>query len=520
MDTEDHFPDMVRESRQPGLTRRSWLQHAAWITAAATFPNLAAAVAQEASPAIGPVVSPVMEKLGTYMAEARNRALPDNVVQETKHHILDTIAAMVSGSELPPGRLAIQFARTYGGEKIATVVASQILCGPIEAALANGELAHSDESDDDFTTGGAHPGCAIVPAALASGEQFGISGTHFLRAVALGYDIAMRAMRTVGPGMKETHNLVGTMGATAAAGCAAGLNPQQMRWLLDYAAQQAGAGIGSWRRDTDHIEKAFVFGAMGARNGVNAALVVHSGWTGVNDVLSGPNNFLESYNPKADPAGLIEQLGQLYGVTQTTLKKWTTGGPIQAPLDALDNLQKRHAFQADQVQQVVVRAATSAAYTVNNRDMPDICLQHLVAVMLIDKTVSFRAAHDKARMQDPAVLRERAKVQLVPDDQLERLIPLRVAIVEVTLTDGTRLSERVEHVRGTPENPMSRDEVVAKARELMTPVLGAETCSNLIERVLGLDNVKDIRELRPVLHGPDGAKQSSTTPTFAGDTQG
>jgi 2-methylcitrate dehydratase PrpD len=275
-----------------------------------------------------------------------------------------------------------------------------------------------------------------------------------------------------------------------------------MRWLLDYAAQQAGAGIGAWRRDTDHIEKAFLFGAMGARNGVNAALVVQSGWTGVNDVLSGPNNFLESYNPKADPAEIIDQLGVLYGVTQTTLKKWTTGGPIQAPLDALETLQKRHPFEADQVQQVLVRAATSAVYTVNSRDMPDICLQHLVAVMLLDKTVSFRAAHDKARMKDAAVLHERAKVQLVPDPELERLIPVRVAIVEVMLTDGTKLSERVEHVRGTPENPMTRDEVVAKARDLMTPVLGAETCSNLIERVLGLDKVKDIRELRPLLHGP------------------
>jgi len=442
-----------------------------------------------------------MEKLSAYMAEARNWALPDNVVQETNHHILDTIAAMVSGSELAPGRMAIEFARAYGGEKIATVVASRILCGPIEAAFANGMLAHSDETDDDFTTGGAHPGCAVVPAALASAEQFGISGTHFLRAVALGYDIGMRAMMTVGAGMKETHNLVGTMGATAAAGCAASLNAQQMRWLLDYAAQQAGAGIGAWRRDTEHIEKAFVFGAMGARNGVNAALVVHSGWTGVNDILSGPNNFVESYNPKADPAGMIDKLGERYGVVQTTIKKWTTGGPIQAPLDALENLRKRQPFAADQVKQVVVRAATSAAYTVNNRDMPDICLQHLVAVMLIDKTVSFRAAHDKARMEDPAILRERAKVQLVPDEELEKLIPVRVAIVEVTLTDGTRFTERVEHVRGTPENPMTRDEVVAKARELMSPVLGAATCSKLIERVLALDTVKDIRELRPLLQG-------------------
>jgi len=440
-----------------------------------------------------------MEKLSAYMAAARNRALPDNIVQETEHHILDTIAAMVSGADLPPGRMAIEFARSYGGEKIATVVASNVLCGPIEAALANGELAHSDETDDDFTTGGAHPGCAVVPAALAAGEQFGVSGAHLLRAATLGYDIALRAMRTVGPGMKETHNLVGTMGATAAAGCTAGLNAQQMRWLLDYAAQQAGAGIGAWRRDTDHIEKGFLFGGMGARNGVNAALMVHSGWTGVDDILSGPNNFVESYNPKADATGMIDQLGEVYGVTLTTLKKWTTGGPVQAPLDALENLHKRRRFQADEVKQVVVRVATSAAYTVNNRDMPDICLQHLVAVMLLDKAVSFRAAHDKARMQDPAVLHERAKVQLVPDADLEKMIPVRVAVVELSLMDGTQLTERVEHVRGTPENPMTREEVVAKANELMTPVLGAETCSKLIERVLALDTVKDIRELRPLL---------------------
>ena len=461
------------------------------IGVATAFPRFAAAAGHE--------ISAVMEKLSSYMAEARNRTLPDGALLETKHHILDTIAAMVSGSELPPGKAAFDFARAYGGEKTATVVASQILCGPIEAALTNGQLAHSDETDDDFTSGGAHPGCALVPAALATGEQFGISGTHFLRAVALGYDVAMRSMRTVGPGMKETHPLVGTMGATAAAGCAAGLSAQQMRWLLDYAAQQAGAGIGSWRRDTDHIEKAFVFGGMGARNGVTAALAVHSGWTGVDDVLSGSNNFVETYNPKADPAGMIDKLGEVYGVTQTTLKKWTTGGPIQAPLDALETLLKRSPFQSDQVKQVVVRVATSAGYTVNNRDMPDICLQHLVAIMLVDKTVSFRAAHDKPRMQDPAVLQQRVKVQLVPDEELEKLIPVRVAIVEVTLNDGTKLSERVEHVRGTPENPMTTEEVMAKARELTTPILGPEKTAKLIERVMELQNVKDIRELRPLL---------------------
>ena len=488
---KDLCAEYAVEKGDSGLTRRSWLQGTGMIVAAGAFSRLTAWASTE--------ISPVMDKLSTYMTETRHRELPMKVLQETEHHILDTVAAMVSGSDLLPGREAIKFARNYGGEKIATVVASKVLCGPIEAALANGQLAHSDESDDDYTAGGAHPGCAVVPAVLAVGEQFGISGTHFMRAVALGYDIGMRCMKSIGPGMKETHNLVGTMSATAAAGCAAGLSVKQMRWLLDYAAQQAGAGIGAWRRDTEHIEKAFVFGGMGARNGVTAALVVHSGWTGVNDVLSGPNNFIESYNPKADPAALTDQLGERYEVTLTTLKKWTTGGPIQAPLDALDNMRKEHPFEADQVQQVTVRAATSAAYTVNNRDMPDICLQHLVAIMLLDKTVSFHAAHDKARMQDPAVLGLRAKVQLVPDENLEKLIPVRVAIVEVTLKDGTQLSERVDAVRGTPDNPMPRDEVIAKARDLIAPVLGTAACSKLIERMLELEKVKDIRQLRPLL---------------------
>ena len=475
------------------LTRRGLLKCTAGFIAANALPERLPADVPDG-------VSPVMADLSAYMSDARNRALPAMVVEAAKHHILDTIAAMVSGSELPPGRAAMRFASSLGGEKISTVVASQILCGPIEAAMVNAELAHSDETDDDYAGGGAHPGCSIVPAALALGEQFGTSGTHFLRAVTLGYDIGMRSMETLGTeAVKDTHNLVGTFGSCAAAGSVVELDAQQMRWLLDYAAQQAGAGIGSWRRDTEHIEKGFVFGGMGARNGVTTALLVHSGWTGVNDVLSGQENFIQSYAPKADPASLTKDLGKRYEITLTTIKKWTTGGPIQSPLDAIENLRKKHPFEANQVGKVVVRAATSAAFTVNIRDMPGICLQHLVAVMLLDKTVSFRAAHDKARMQDPAVLRERAKVELVPDEELEKLIPKRVAVVEVTLSDGTKLTERVEAVRGTPENPMSRDEVIAKARDLMAPVLGATGCDKLIERMLGIETVTDVRELRPLL---------------------
>jgi 2-methylcitrate dehydratase PrpD len=123
----------------------------------------------------------------------------------------------------------------------------------------------------------------------------------------------------------------------------------------------------------------------------------------------------------------------------------------------------------------------------------------MVAIMLIDKGASFAAAHDKARMQDPEILRHRAKVELVADDELQRRMPQRQAIVELTFTDGTQLGERVEAVRGTAANPMDRAEVVAKCRELTAPVLGAAKADRLIQTVLTLETTRDLRQLRPLL---------------------
>ncbi len=478
------------------LSRRTLLQHAGWLLAATALPR-------RAGMAAGPV-SPVMKRLSDFMSEARNRALPDAVTEKAKHHILDTLAAIISGSELLPGEAALNFARAYGGGSVATVVASDIVCGPIEAALANGVMAHADETDDSHSLSQSHPGAPIVPAALASGEKFGVSGTHFLRAVVLGYDVGPRVTMAMGgldfrnESHKSTHSIAGVFGAAAAAGCAARLSAQQMRWLLDYTAQQS-SGIASWSRDTDHIEKAFVFAGMPARSGVTFALLVQSGWTGVDDVFSGADNFFEAYAPRANPEILIERLGERYEVTRTNIKKWSVGSPIQAALDAIEILRERRPFEAAEVEHVRVELPTTGARTVNDREMPDISLHHMAAVMLLDKTASFHAAHDRPRMQDPDILRERSKIELVPSEFLQSRMPSREAIVDVTLDDGTRLREHVEAVRGTAENPMPRVEVVAKSRDLIAPVLGVAQTDRLIDRILEIETTQDIRELRPLL---------------------
>jgi 2-methylcitrate dehydratase PrpD len=126
-------------------------------------------------------------------------------------------------------------------------------------------------------------------------------------------------------------------------------------------------------------------------------------------------------------------------------------------------------------------------------------LQHLLAVMLVDGTVTFKSTHDVARMRDPLVLRQRAKISLVGEDELEKLLPKRVAVVEVTLSDGRVLSERVDTVRGTTGNPMTRDEIIAKSRDLMAPILGAAKFEQLTAKIFALETLKTITELRPLL---------------------
>ena len=447
---------------------------------------------------------PEMTALCDYMSAAKTRALPPDVAEQAKHHILDTLASMISGSELPPGQAAQRYIRANAAQGSATIAGTAFTASPVEAALANGVMAHADETDDSHSPSRSHPGSSTVPAALALGEHLGIDGPHFLRAVTLGYDVGTRVVMAMGgadfsyESVLSTHSISGTFCSSAAAACVAGFDSRRMRWVLDYAAQQS-SGFIVWRRDVDHIEKGFVFAGMPARNGVTSALLVRADWNGVDDVFSGPDNYFLAYAPKAATAKLVEKLGERYEIAGTDIKKWTVGSPIQGPLDAIYAIRSKQAFEADQVSHVTVRLAPSVAEIVDNRDIPDICLQHMVAVMLLDKTASFHAAHDKPRMQDAAVLKERAKVNLVRDEELAKLLPVRVAIVEIELADGSRLSERVTAVRGTPRNPMTREEVIDKARDLISPVVGRDKAEQLVKSVYEIETVADIRSLRPLI---------------------
>jgi len=444
-----------------------------------------------------------MRRLSAYIASALRRPLPPAVVEKTKHHILDTIAAMVSGSRLAPGVKAIAYVKTLGGVKEAAVIGSAFITTAINAALANGMLAHADETDDSHAPSLTHPGCGIVPAALAMAEREGRNGAALIRAVAVGYDVGCRLTQSLDAYQfrndgHSTHSFGPMFGAAAAAGALAGLRERQVRYLLSFTAQQA-SGVSCWMRDGEHVEKAFDFGGMPARNGVAAATMVGHGFTGVDDVFAGERSFFVAYGRNPDPAVLARGLGATYEIMNTNIKRWSVGSPIQAPLDSLHDLIHEHEIKAEDIERLVVRVAHQGANTVDNRAMPDICMQHMCAVMLIDGQVTFTSSHDEKRMRDRKVLALRNRIELRGDDALSAVMPSRQGIVEVKLRDGRNLKRHTTAVRGTAENPMTCAEVDAKSYDLMASVIGKARARKLCDAIWKLEKIRDVRGLRPLL---------------------
>jgi 2-methylcitrate dehydratase PrpD len=442
-------------------------------------------------------------RLARYMVEARNRNLPTDVVREARHRILDTLAAMVSGAHLKPGEMAIRYVRGQGGVAEASVVATEIRTTAVNAALANGMFAHADETDDFEPVTKAHPGASVVPAALAMAEREGSSGMALLHAVTLGYDLCCRFLLALGPDLvrgshRSAEGTSSTMGAVGAAASLARLDEKAMRHALSYAAQQV-SGIWSWVRDAEHVEKAFDFSGMGARNGVTAATMAQMGFSGVWDVFDGEHNALMALSSDPQPEEMVAGLGSRYFVTETAIKPYSVGYPIQAPLDAFLRLHREHGLTMDNVERIVVRLPEDGARVVNDRAMPDVNCQHIIAVALVEGTVSFEDSHSYERMKDPKVRAVKERVQLIADRALMDPGAPRSGRVDVTLKDGRSVSHFTRHAPGTKENPLDTESVNAKARLLMAPVLGAAKTEEIIRRVNALEALSDVRELRPFL---------------------
>ncbi|OGA37264.1 MAG: hypothetical protein A3G24_07235 [Betaproteobacteria bacterium RIFCSPLOWO2_12_FULL_62_13] len=445
-------------------------------------------------PASLPEVSPVMDALSGYIARALRQPLPAEVAERARLHLVDTVAAMVSGSRLLPGKRAAAYVRTQAGRKDAGVIGTSLITSVQFAALANGMSGHGDETDDTHPPSRTHPGTCIVPAALAVCERDQLSGQKLLRAMVLGYDVCARTVIALAPTpVSSTYGHL--FGAAAAAAALLRLDARRVRYVLAYAGQQA-SGLYTRLRDSQHVEKAYAVGGMPAHNGVQTALMVKSGFTGVEDVFSGDHNLFATYSPAGDPQVLAHGLGQEYEIMRSAIKCWSAGGPIQGPLHVLREMMALHRIGPDDVEKLVARLPDKELSIVSNREMPNISLQHLLAVMLVDGTLTFASAHDVGRMKDQKVRALRQRIETVGDPGLTDSLRRWRCVMEIRLKDGRTLRHQTMAALGTAENPISRAVEERKALDLMGRIIGRRRAAELIAALWNVERISNLRALR------------------------
>lgn len=454
---------------------------------------------------VADALDPLTKAIADHVAGSLDRGLTDEVREKTRDHLIDTVAATISGSRLPAGVAALRYVRTLGGLPQAGVTGSGGLrTNVVNAALANAMSAHGDETDDFHMASITHPGCAVVPAALAVGESEGLSGADLLAAVSVGYDICGRVPVSVdcyrqfkaGRGM---HALGGMFGAAAAASAMLRFSPKQVADAMSFTAQQA-SGLTCWRRDEAHIEKAFDFAGMPARNGVMSAGMVACGMPGVPDAMTGVNGLFQVNAPEGfDWAAPWADLSTRAEVLSSSIKKWSVGSPGQAALDAVTALMEANDLQANEIESIAIHLPDDVSHIVDEGGAPNVNIRHLVAMCVVDRGLGFASTHDETRLDDPVVgaLRDRARV--VPSAELTVARPRRQAIVEIACKDGRNLRHHAQVVRGTPDDPMSRAEVLDKARDLIAPVMGKDRCSKILKALERIEKIPDLRAFSALL---------------------
>jgi 2-methylcitrate dehydratase PrpD len=276
------------------------------------------------------------------------------------------------------------------------------------------------------------------------------------------------------------------------------LDEQGMRYVLSYAAQQL-SGVWSWDRDVEHVEKAFDFAGMGARNGVMAALMVQMGFSGVPDVLDGEHNALQAFGGDTRAEEMVRGLGERFIVTESAIKTFSVGFPMQSTLDAFLTLRRQHSLTPDNVERITLTLPADGAGIVDDSPMPDVNARYLIAVALLDGRLTFEASHSYERMKDPKVVALVPRIDLIGDRALMDPAAPRSARVAVRLRDGREVSHFTRHAPGTKENPLTTEQVATKARDLMTPILGGPKTEALIALVNRLEQAKSVRELVPLL---------------------
>ena len=366
--------------------------------------------------------------------------------------VLDGVANMLAGRETEPGRIL----RGWGADKR----------DPGRRALAMGGCMHVLEVDDLHRGSVTHPGCVVIPAALALAGEAG--GDSFLRAVLQGFEAVCRVGMSVGRmHYKVWHNTAtcGPFGAAMAAAALLELDDEAAVHALGNAGTQSA---GLWEFLNTGAMSKHLHAGRAAEAGVVAAELAAGGFTGPPAILEGPQGFYAGACPDPDPGAVLRDPDSPWQVHATSIKPWPSCRHTHPAIDAALEISAR--VDADAI--AGVEASTyRAAVDVCDRPLPTspyeakFSLQHCIAAALADGAVGFGSFEAEARARLSPL---RSKVRVGAGEPYASDYPAAWgAEVTAVLADGGRVRAARRQCKGDPEAALDRDEMVEKARELM-----------------------------------------------------
>jgi 2-methylcitrate dehydratase PrpD len=447
---------------------------------------------------------PRSTQMAERLAAFRLRDVPPEVVAHAKLILLDTLGAMLAASspKYSATRILMEFARRLGGRPESSLVGQKLKTSCVTAALVNGTLGYYCDIEPHHVGGILHAPAVIVPTSLVVAEKERATGMRFLEATLLGIEVTCRVSYALNPVALYNRGfhpsaICGAFGASAAAGHLFRLSAPKFATALGLAMQQA-SGLLAWA--SDHTENSRPFNpGLAARNGTTAAYLASLGFGGPPTPFEGKYDAFTAFSGERNPDALVADWGRHYYLPEFAYKLYSSCSFTHPGLDALLGLAHEHNLKSSDVQEIVLRFPSLGAHMIDNNELKSHCAQYILPVglvfgqVMIDDILQDRTRH-------PEVARLSANTRMVGDPELDKGWPERYAsIVEVTTTDGRRLSRRVDHARGTMENPLNPEEIHQKYLKLATTVTSASHAERIAEVVRRIERLTDVHGLTAML---------------------
>ena len=442
----------------------------------------------------------VTETLSEWLCGQRWEAIPEPARLKALDVVYDSVGAMIACSQLPEVLALIRFLRRMGGTAQCTMIGHAGLTSLVNAAMANGGMAHGDEADPvHLKSVGGHVAAGPVPAALTIGQWTGASGREVLRAVALGYEVGGRLMtifyreRDYVARRFYPTAVVATVSSAVTAALLLGVNREQMQVAMCLAAYQA-AGPDNMTKDPGHMGKTFQVGAA-SRNGVTAALLAHDGCHAPSDILDGSHSLFDAYLGAPDAGGgLLADLGSYYSITDVMYKRYPVGSPNQAYLQGLFSLIEKHSLRPDNIAGIEVQIPSRGLKRIPTTRHASISALAVCAIAAAHGKLDFYHLHGPDPLDSPSRDMQQ-RVQFVGREDWKDMEAGRHAIVTITTRDGRTLTEEVWH------QPMTGPELDRKFDGLVVPRFGREKSARTAGLLKSLEGAESVKPLMTELAG-------------------